>query len=97
MRHVPLLDPFKVQGALAPGLRSYFGGVTREPIPEGLASRARELDDRLEPNPESKGRHSEGQSEQVAREERSHGKRRLGKQSRGRSPAKKADRSDRGG
>jgi hypothetical protein len=91
MRHAPLLDPFKVQGALAPGLRTYFGGVAREPMPEDLTSLARELDDRLEPDPQSDGRHSKGQSEKVAREERN------GKRSSGTSTTKKADRSDRGG
>jgi hypothetical protein len=87
MRHAPLLDPFKVQGALAPGLRSYFGGVIREPVPEDLTSLARELDDRLDPDPEADDQPSEGRYEEVAREERRHGT----------STAKKANRSDRGG
>jgi hypothetical protein len=47
MRHSRhfLLDPFKVPGALAPGLRSHFGGVVREPMPDQLAALADELDE----------------------------------------------------
>jgi len=44
--HHLLLDPFNVPGALVPGLRSHFAGVTREPIPEWLTALARKCDER---------------------------------------------------
>jgi hypothetical protein len=48
MRHARhmLLDPFKVPGALVPGLRSHFAGVAREAVPERLTELARECERR---------------------------------------------------
>jgi hypothetical protein len=49
----PMLNPFKVPGALAPGLRAYYAGVAREPIPERLTELAHEVDGPESDQPES--------------------------------------------
>jgi hypothetical protein len=45
MRHSParLLDPLTLPGALVPGLRSQFGGVLSERVPEPLTALMRRL------------------------------------------------------
>jgi hypothetical protein len=40
----PLLDPYKLPGALAPAMRAHFAGVVKEPIPDDLNELVREFD-----------------------------------------------------
>jgi hypothetical protein len=43
-RRVSLLDPFRLPGALVPGVRMQFDDIAHEPVPARLAALARRAD-----------------------------------------------------
>jgi hypothetical protein len=81
------LDPLTLPGALVPGLRSQFGGVVAEPVPEPLAAQMRRLREL---------QHNEGQNDPRTLEQE-HGPEDHGPKDDGPSIAKAAHRLDRRG